>query len=244
MTQDLPSPTSPSRTIARTRSILVIEDTVEFQHLFQTVLEAEGYLVTTVGTGAQALTEARVKDPDVIVLDLRLPDMDGMEVCRQLRTFTDAYIIMVTARDNEIDRVVGLSVGADDYVVKPFSPRELAARIQALLRRPRGASTQPPESEVRVFTGLEVDVSAREVRVGGQLVALTKIEFDLLDALSSRSNMVFSREMLIEHVWGPNWYGDGHVVDVHIANLRRKIDLAGAQWVKTVRGVGYRLNVS
>lgn len=239
MTQEVPSPT-----ISRTRSILVIEDTVEFQHLFQTVLEAEGYRVTTVGTGTQALTEARAEDPDVIVLDLRLPDMDGMEVCRRLRTFTDAYIIMVTARDNEIDRVIGLSVGADDYVVKPFSPRELAARIQAMLRRPRGSSTPPTPTDVRVFDGLTVDVPAREVRIDGQLVALTKIEFDLLDALSSRSSVVFTRDMLIEHVWGPNWHGDGHVVDVHIANLRRKINLGGAQWVKTVRGVGYRLNVN
>lgn len=239
MTQDLPAPT-----IARTRSILVIEDTVEFQQLFQTVLEAEGYQVTTVGTGVQALKEARVNDPDVIVLDLRLPDMDGMEVCRQLRTFTDAYVIMVTARDDEIDRVIGLSVGADDYVVKPFSPRELAARIQAMLRRPRATSTEAVRTEVRAFDGLTIDVPAREVRIDGQLVALTKIEFDLLDELSSRSNVVFTRERLIERVWGPNWYGDGHVVDVHIANLRRKINLGGAQWVKTVRGVGYRLNVN
>lgn len=239
MTQDLPSPT-----ISRTRSILVIEDTVEFQQLFQTVLEAEGYLVTTVGTGTQALTEARVNDPDVIVLDLRLPDMDGMEVCRQLRTFTDAYIIMVTARDNEIDRVIGLSVGADDYVVKPFSPRELAARIQAMLRRPRATSVEAANRDVRVFDNLTIDVPAREVRIDGQLVALTKTEFDLLGKLSSRSNVVFTREMLIAHVWGPNWFGDGHVVDVHIANLRRKINLGGAQWVKTVRGVGYRLNVN
>lgn len=239
MTQDLPSPT-----ISRTRSILVIEDTVEFQQLFQTVLEAEGYLVTTVGTGTQALTEARVNDPDVIVLDLRLPDMDGMEVCRQLRTFTDAYIIMVTARDNEIDRVIGLSVGADDYVVKPFSPRELAARIQAMLRRPRATSVEAANRDVRVFDSLTIDVPAREVRIDGQLVALTKTEFDLLGKLSSRSNVVFTREMLIAHVWGPNWFGDGHVVDVHIANLRRKINLGGAQWVKTVRGVGYRLNVN
>lgn len=239
MTQDSPSPT-----ISRTRSILVIEDTVEFQQLFQTVLEAEGYLVTTVGTGTQALTEARVNDPDVIVLDLRLPDMDGMEVCRQLRTFTDAYIIMVTARDNEIDRVIGLSVGADDYVVKPFSPRELAARIQAMLRRPRATSVEAANSDVRVFDNLTIDVPAREVRIDGQLVALTKTEFDLLGKLSSRSNVVCTREMLIAHVWGPNWFGDGHVVDVHIANLRRKINLGGAQWVKTVRGVGYRLNVN
>ena len=239
MTQDLPSPT-----VSRTRSILVIEDTVELQQLFQTVLEAEGYRVTTVGTGAQALTEARFNDPDVIVLDLRLPDMDGMEVCRQLRTFTDAYVIMVTARDNEIDRVIGLSVGADDYVVKPFSPRELAARIQAMLRRPRATAAEIVRSDVRVFDGLTIDVPAREVRIDGQLVALTKIEFDLLDELSSRSNVVFTRERLIEHVWGPNWHGDGHVVDVHIANLRRKINLGGAQWVKTVRGVGYRLNVN
>ncbi len=239
MTQDLPAPT-----IARTRSILVIEDTVEFQQLFQTMLEAEGYQVTTVGTGVQALKEARVNDPDVIVLDLRLPDMDGMEVCRQLRTFTDAYVIMVTARDDEIDRVIGLSVGADDYVVKPFSPRELAARIQAMLRRPRATSAEAVRTEVRVFEGLTIDVPAREVRIDGQLVALTKIEFDLLDELSSRSNVVFTRERLIERVWGPNWYGDGHVVDVHIANLRRKINLGGAQWVKTVRGVGYRLNVN
>ncbi len=237
MTQDLPPPT-----VSRTRSILVIEDTVEFQQLFQSVLEAEGYLVTTVGTGAQALTDARVNDPDVIVLDLRLPDMDGMEVCRQLRTFTDAYVIMVTARDNEIDRVIGLSVGADDYVVKPFSPRELAARIQAMLRRPRVTSTKVVTSDVRVFGGLTIDVPARDVRIDGQLVALTRIEFDLLDALSSRSNVVFTRQRLIEQVWGPNWYGDGHVVDVHIANLRRKINLGGAQWVKTIRGVGYRLD--
>ncbi|MDA3038544.1 MAG: response regulator transcription factor [Actinomycetota bacterium] len=234
----------PPSTVSPTRSVLVVEDTAEFRQLLRSLLEAEGYRVTVVGTGSQALTEGRLDDPDVIVLDLRLPDMDGIEVCRQLRTFTEAYIIMVTARDHEIDRVVGLSFGADDYVVKPFSPRELAARIQAMLRRPRSAPSQQPHPDVHVFDGLTVDVRAREVRVDGCLVALTKIEFDLLDALSGQSDMVFSREMLIDHVWGSSWYGDGRIVDVHIANLRRKIDLGGYQWVKTVRGVGYRLNVS
>ena len=184
---------------------------------------------------------ARELAPDVIVLDLMLPGIDGIEACRQIRTFSDAYIVMLTARVEEIDRIVGLSTGADDYVTKPFSPGELMARVRAMLRRPRTGPERPPSE--RRFADLEIDAEAREVRVGGQPVELTKIEFDLLDVLSAEPRVVFSRERLLERVWGGEWFGDDHVVDVHIANLRSKLgdDPRSPRFVRTIRGVGYRM---
>ena len=208
--------------------------------LVRSYLEREGFEVFEAEDGEGAVARARELDPDVIVLDLMLPGVDGIEACRRIRAFSDAYVVMLTARAEEVDKIVGLSTGADDYVTKPFSPGELVARIRAMLRRPRD---RPDAEGVRGFGDLELDPLAREVRVAGQPVELTKLEFDLLDALSESPRIVFSRRQLLERVWGPSWFGDEHVVDVHVANLRKKLgdDRGRPRYVLTVRGVGYRM---
>ncbi len=218
--------------------VLVIEDAPEFQHIHRESLSKAGYRVAVAGDGARALELARSLEPAVIILDLVLPDVDGMDLCAELRRFTDAYIIMVTGRGDEVDKLVGLAAGADDYMTKPFSNRELVARVGVLLRRPRSLGAD--EESVRDFGDLVVDVDAREVRVSEALVSLTKIEFDILDALTEDPSVVRSRQSILEHVWGPNWVGDTHVIDVHLANLRKKIDHNGVKHIKTIRGVGYR----
>jgi DNA-binding response OmpR family regulator len=222
---------------------LVVDDAPEFRELVRSVLRTEGFRVDVADNGDAALALARASEPDVVVLDIGLPGIDGVEVCRQLRTFSDAYVVMVTGRQDEIDKLIGLSVGADDYVTKPFSPRELVARIRAMLRRPRGDSSGRPT--VRRLGDLELDPAAREVRVEGRVVELTRIEFDLLDALSARPRVALSRAQLLERVWGPSWFGDDHVVDVHMSKLRQKLgdDPRAPRYVRTVRGVGYRLDV-
>lgn len=217
---------------------LVVEDSREVARILERLLTAEGYAVTGVASGEEAVMRAKTEQPELILLDLSLPDGDGVEFCRRLRTFTDAYVVMVTGRSGEMDKVVGLSVGADDYLTKPFSPRELAARLRAMRRRPRaGAGSQG----LREFPGLQVDVDSREVTVDGNPVTLTKIEFDLLDALSSAPRRTLSRERLLNLVWG-EWYGDTHILDVHVGNLRRKLGESGsdARFITTVRGVGFR----
>jgi DNA-binding response OmpR family regulator len=219
--------------------ILVVEDAPEFQEILRVALEAEGYRVSIEATGEEALEHVRSFQPDVVLLDLVLPGLDGTEVCRQLRTFTDAYIIMVTGKDAEVDKLIGLAVGADDYMTKPFSPRELVARVNVLLRRPRMGSIEE-ESTVTRVGDLELNTESREVIAAGENLELTRIEFDLLATLSSNPKMVFSRQVLLENVWGDSWFDD-HVVDVHIGNLRKKIDANGASHIKTVRGVGYRM---
>jgi DNA-binding response OmpR family regulator len=179
-----------------------------------------------------------------VVLDLGLPGLDGIEVCRQLRTFTDCYVIMLTARTDEVDKLIGLSVGADDYLTKPFSPRELVARVQVMLRRPRvPAPTCGAAGDLLRFGPLVLDVAGREVHLDGDPVDLTRTEFDLLATLASRPKVVFTRRQLIDAVWGATWVGDEHLVDVHIGHLRRKLgdDAAEARFVRTVRGVGYRM---
>ncbi|MCL4111942.1 UNVERIFIED_CONTAM: hypothetical protein GTU68_043052 [Idotea baltica] len=205
----------------------------------------DAYQVATATNGTESLTLARSFDPDVVVLDLGLPGMDGVEVCRELRSFTDAYVLMLTGRDDEVDRLVGLAVGADDYMTKPFSTRELVARVQVLLRRPRGGirSDDVARDSSSIELGdLQVDPLSREVRVGGRLIDLTKIEFDLLATLATRPEMVFTRRLLMDSVWGDDWYGDDHMISVHMANLRKKIDIGDTRHIKTVRGVGYRMN--
>jgi DNA-binding response OmpR family regulator len=230
----------------RSQRVLVVDDAPEFIEMLVPLLEREGYTTRSATDGEEAIDVARAFAPDVIVLDLGLPKLDGVDVCRQVRTFSDAYVIMLTARADEVDRVVGLEVGADDYMTKPFSPRELVARVRAMLRRPRTApAAVSVEGDLRTFGPLEVDPLGHVVRVGGDEVQLTRIEFDLLETLSSKPAMVFSRALLRERVWGPDWFGDDHVVDVHIANLRKKIDLDGeSSFVRTVRGVGYRLSTT
>ncbi len=218
--------------------VLVVEDAPEFQHIHRESLSKAGYRVSVAGDGARALEIARSTEPVVIILDLVLPDVDGMELCAEFRKFTDAYIIMVTSRSDEVDKLVGLAAGADDYITKPFSNRELVARVGVLLRRPRTLGED--ESTARDFGDLVIDAAAREVTLDGETLSLTKIEFDILDALTIDPNVVRSRDSLLEHVWGPNWVGDTHVIDVHLANLRKKIDANGVKHIKTIRGVGYR----
>lgn len=214
---------------------LVIEDMPELAEIASVLLADDGFDVSVASDGATGLALARTLEPEIILLDLTLPDIDGIDVCRELRTFCGSYVIMLTARDTEIDRVAGLTVGADDYVTKPFSPAELMARVRAMRRRPRLAVQ---EASVREFGGLQIDVESREVRVFGTTVELTKIEFDLLDLLSASPKRAFTREQVLRYVWGSDWYGDDHVIDVHMANLRRKI--GPAKYIHTVRGVGYQ----
>ncbi|HSG87215.1 MAG TPA: response regulator transcription factor [Candidatus Limnocylindrales bacterium] len=221
------------------RRVLVVDDEPPLVDLVRGYLVREGFEVLSAGDGIRALELLRTEPIDVVVLDVMLPGLDGIEVCRQLRTFSDAYVLMLTARGEEIDRVVGLTVGADDYLVKPFSPRELVARIKALLRRPRstgGEVAEPPP-------GLAIDEARRTVRVDETAIELTALEFDLLATLARDPGVVVGRQALLDRVWGSEYVGDEHLVDVHIANLRRKLgdDPAQPRFVETVRGVGYRL---
>jgi DNA-binding response OmpR family regulator len=203
------------------------------------VLTDAGYRVRAVTTLAEALVAMRATMPDVVVLDLGLPDGDGLDLCRTIREHSNAYVIVASGRSSEFDKLRGFSLGADDFIAKPFSGRELAARVEALLRRPR---TNHADSLLRTFGDLSIDPHSRDVTVIGRPVELTRIEFDLLETLSSDPRQVFTRAQLLERVWGPNWFGDDHVVDVHIANLRKKIDIAGSpSWVRTVRGIGYSM---
>lgn len=227
-------------------TILVVDDERDLARMVQAYLERAGYRVLLSHTGTEAVALAGDCHPDAIILDLGLPELDGIEVCRQVRTFSDCYILMLTARDDELDKVIGLSVGADDYITKPFSPRELVARVQAVLRRPRqGAAAVDPSEAVRVFGDLRIDAQGRRVELGAKPVELTRTEFDILETLSGRPTLAFSRRQIIDEVWDAAWVGDEHVVDVHIAHLRRKLgdDPAAPSYVETVRGVGYRMFV-
>lgn len=221
---------------------LVVDDEQPLLQVIHGYLTGEGFDVVTAGDGEAALAAAREHRPDVVILDLMLPGIDGIEVCRRIRASSEAYIIMLTARNTEVDKVIGLSVGADDYLTKPFSPRELVARVRAMLRRPRSwvADAAAP---LRRFGALEVDPGGRDVRVDGVTVPLTRTEFDLLDALSTDPRMVLSRRQLLERVWGNEWFGDEHVIDVHVGNLRRKLndDAERPRYIRTVRGIGYRM---
>lgn len=221
--------------------VLVVEDEATIRRVIVGYLQREGFQVTEAGDGRSALELARATNPDMVVLDLMLPGLDGIEVCRALRVFSDAYVIMLTARTEEVDKLIGLSVGADDYMTKPFSPRELVARLRAMLRRPRLEAANEPAS--RHFGELMIDPQAREVTVAGRQVELTRTEFDLLDVLSANPRRVFPRRELVAEVWGADWYGDDHIVDVHIAHLRTKLrdDASRPRYVMTVRGVGYRM---
>ena len=221
--------------------ILVVEDERNLVNLLRGYLEREGFEVHEALDGNTALKTARSVEPDVVILDWMLPGMDGMEVLRELRRSSDTYVIMLTARTEEMDSIVGLSAGADDYLTKPFSPGELVARIRAMLRRPRGGVPGVAEMPLQ-FDELIIDPARREVRLGVEEVDLTALEFELLAALASRPGLVFNRGQLLEHVWGEAYFGSDHVVDVHVANLRKKIedDPANPRYIKTVRGVGYR----
>jgi DNA-binding response OmpR family regulator len=230
-------------------TILVVDDEERLRELLRGYLAQAGFKVLQAADGPQALALVRAHNPDLLVLDLMLPGLDGLEVCRQLRTFSDAYVLMLTARAEEIDRVVGLEVGADDYLTKPFSPRELVARVRAMLRRPRGGgepgerTTAPGQPEALVLGSLLIDEARHEATLDGVPLPLTTTEYDLLIALARHPGRAFTRAQLLEQVWGADYFGDDHVVDVHIANLRRKLgeDPAQPRLIETIRGVGYRL---
>ena len=215
--------------------ILVVDDEQSILNLVDAYLRKEGYEVYTASDGPSGLKAARAYKPDLIVLDIMLPGMDGIEVLTQLRRESNAYVIMLTAKNEEVDKVVGLSVGADDYVTKPFSPRELTARVKAALRRLRSTTSA---GEVLAFRHVRIDVSARQVWLDDQPVELTAIEFDLLKTLAENRGRVLTREQLLEKVWGTTYFGELRVVDVHLGRVRQK--LGGERFIATVRGVGYR----
>lgn len=222
------------------RTILVVDDERKIRQLVRAYLEKDGYSVIEATTGQEAIEKVRVHQPDLVVLDIMLPGLDGIEALREIRTFSDVYVVMLTARAEEVDKLIGLSVGADDYLAKPFSPRELLARVKAVLRRDRGAAK--PDSTLMTFGDLSIDQDRREVAKDGRIIDLTALEFDLLAALAAEPGRVFSRRQLLERVWGWDFFGDERVVDVHIRNLRRALtdDASHPAIVGTVRGVGYK----
>ncbi len=221
--------------------ILVVDDEHSIVDLIRGYLEREAFEVHAAFDGPAALASARELNPDLVVLDVMLPGMDGIEVCRQLRQFSDAYVLMLTARTEEVDRIVGLTVGADDYLAKPFSPRELVARVRAMLRRPRTGSVphDHPEAIIRLG-GLTIDRTRHAVtRDGVEAIDLTAREFELFAMLAQQPGRVFTRAQILDGVWTSEFYDD-HVVEVHVGNLRRKLDADPSRYIQTVRGVGYR----
>ncbi|GEP32684.1 DNA-binding response regulator [Nocardioides szechwanensis] len=238
-----------------THRVLVVDDDADIRDLLVFVLEQAGLEVSWAETGEDALAKVREHQPDLVTLDLTLPDMDGTEVCRRLREFSDAYVVMITGRASETDRLVGLEVGADDYMNKPFSPREVLARVSALLRRPRlGAPSEPASSveepapvagpadaELDVGGGLVLDSARHVATLDGERVMLTPAEFDLLRALATRPGEAWEREELVREVWQGEFIESDFLVDVHIANLRRKLRRAGSRttWIRTVGGASY-----
>jgi DNA-binding response OmpR family regulator len=239
--------------------ILVIEDEANIAQVLRLYLEQAGYTVLTASDGVAGLELHAREHPDLVILDLMLPALDGMEVCRRIRAWANTPILMLTARQGEEDRIAGLELGADDYLVKPFSPREVVSRVKAILRRAQNLAIQSQEQqsssptnprleqvkderEILRFGRLVINIPARRVEVNGQTIALTVKEFDLLVTLASAPDRVFTREALLNQVWGFTYLGDGRTVDVHIGTLRKKIEsVPGAPHIiKTVWGVGYK----
>ncbi len=218
--------------------ILVVDDEPSILKLVSAYLAPEGYEVHTAADGASGLKAARAFKPDLVILDVMLPGMDGVEMLSRLRRESTAYVIMLTARTEETDKIVGLSVGADDYVTKPFSPRELVARVKAALRRLQASPRPGPEQGVLAFKHVLVDPGAHTVSVDGHPVELTAAEFDLLLALAENRGRVLTREQLLEKLWGGEYFGEMRVVDVHVGHIRQK--LGRDELIATVRGVGYR----
>ena len=220
--------------------ILVVDDEPHIVELARMYLEKEGYRVDSASDGAQALEQIQSQEPALVVLDLMLPEVDGFEVCRRTRASSDVPIIMLTARDEDIDKIVGLELGADDYLTKPFNPRELVARVKAILRR-ADRSPRPDDKPIHL-ADLTIDPARREVTVAGQPVELRTKEFDLLQAFAENKGIVLTREKLLNKVWGYDFYGESRTVDVHVAHLRKR--LKGSQVsIETVTGVGYKLVV-
>ena len=217
-------------------TIVVVDDEPNIADLVDLYLAREGFRVLKTGTGEGGLQAVRDHRPRLVVLDVGLPDVDGLEVCKRLRATSQIPVIFLTARDSEVDRVLGLELGGDDYLTKPFSPAELVARVKAVLRRVDGGGAA---AEVMQIGDVAIDVGRREVRVAGSPVEFTTKEFDLLRYLAERPGLALSRQQILDGVWGYDWYGDARTVDVHIAQVRKK--LGNAVQIKTVRGVGYRL---
>ncbi len=217
--------------------VLVVDDEQSIIDLVTAYLRKDGYEVYTAMDGPAGLKAARAFKPDLIVLDIMLPGMDGIELLSQLRRESDVYVVMLTAKSEETDKIVGLSVGADDYLTKPFSPRELVARVKAALRRLR-MGTSAGEAAILAFRHVRIDTGRRQVWVDDEPVELTAIEFDLLKTLAEHRGLVLSRDQLLERVWGYDFYGEERVVDVHVGHIRQK--LGDDRFIATVRGVGYR----
>jgi len=220
--------------------ILVIDDEPTIVNLVQAYLKPEGYEVFTAADGPAGLKAARAFKPDLIILDVMLPGIDGLELLSRLRRESQVYVILLTARTEETDKIVGLSVGADDYVTKPFSPRELVARVKAALRRMQTGSTLGTDGGVLAFRHVRIDLDARQVSVDERPIELTASEFDLLKALAENRGRALSREQLLERVWGGSYFGEMRVVDVHLGHVRQK--LGHPDFIVTVRGVGYRFD--
>ncbi|HEY7135517.1 MAG TPA: response regulator transcription factor [Acidimicrobiia bacterium] len=217
-------------------TIVVVDDEPNIADLVDLYLARDGFRVLKAGTGAAGLDAVKDHRPRLVVLDVGLPDIDGLEVCKRIRATSRVPVIFLTARDGEVDRVLGLELGADDYVTKPFSPAELVARVKAVLRRVDGG----PAPEVVQAGRATIDVGRREVRIDERAVEFTTKEFDLLRYLAERPGLALSRQQILDGVWGYDWYGDVRTVDVHIAQVRKKLD--GAAAIKTVRGIGYRFD--
>jgi two-component system alkaline phosphatase synthesis response regulator PhoP len=214
--------------------ILVVDDEQGILDLVSAYLGNEGFTVIAATSGTEALSKFAQEQPELVILDIMLPEKDGLEVLQQIRQTSNVYVILLTAKNEEFDKVLGLTVGADDYVSKPFSPRELTARVKAALRR----IASPAQSEEMLHFGdLRIDLSAYRVWLAGEPVDLTTIEFGLLSNLAQNAGRVLSREQLLENIWGHDYFGELRVVDVHISHIRQKI---GSQYIETVRGVGFR----
>lgn len=219
------------------KKILLIDDEASILHLVEAYLQSEGYEVAMASDGLQGLKLALELKPSVIVLDIMLPGIDGLEVLSKLRRESNVYVILLTAKNDETDKIIGLSMGADDYLTKPFSPRELVARIKAALRR-MGTNDDAHDSDVLEFSTLSINKASRQVWESGNLIDLTATEFEILKILAENENIVLSREQLLEKIWGFDYFGELRVVDVHVGHLRKK--LSDQELIQTVRGVGYR----
>jgi len=224
-------------------TVAVVDDEPNIRRVVTSYLRADGFEVAEAGDGDAAIAAFERVRPDLVLLDVMMPGRDGIDVLRELRRRSDVYVIMLTARAEETDRVIGLSVGADDYVTKPFGAKELVARVKAVLRRSRGPAEPGTGDEMVVLEGLEIDAGRHEVIRDGEPVTLTALEFELLGVLASSPGRVFTRRQLLERVWGWDYVGDERVVDVHIRKLRRALgdDAGDPRFVATVRGVGYKL---
>ncbi len=220
--------------------ILIVDDEPSITKLIEAYLKPEGYEVHAAVDGLSGLKAVRAFRPDLIILDVMLPGMDGLELLTRLRRESEVYVIMLTARTEETDKIVGLSVGADDYVTKPFSPRELTARVKAALRRIQRSPAEEKDLKVYSFKHVRIDSAARRVSVNDKPVELTAIEFDLLSALAENRGRVLSRKQLLEKVWGGEYFGEMRVIDVHLGHIRQK--LGEPDYIVTVRGVGYRFD--